>query len=338
MEKNIQKQLEIVEKSNAWIRNSLEGNKQKDAYRNMVNCRRKLKRKKFALEGNPAAAMYGESQVGKSYLISSLLSEEGKPFSITDENGTHNFIEEINPPGGGSESTSLVSRFSVNYKHNNKMNKSKFPWSIVLPIFLAVLFGIVCFLGASFLNINNEKVWGMSHTFGCFVIAAVITTLLGGTAIIAILLKRTSGNFKTCYIWEIIFLLLFVVFALFFTTRTSPFSHYFTVMARKAEIKPNLEKSITQAEKMFAAYESYAATREELYKNKLKSVAAAKNTNPSEYDDYGFKNNGVSDNKQIETMMFIVHADLFPTNYSDSMILMILMTNILINILFAGLF
>ena len=74
MEKNIQKQLEIVEKSNTWIKTSLEGNKAKEAYRSMVNCRRMLNKKKFALEGNPAAAMYGESQVGKSYLISSLLS------------------------------------------------------------------------------------------------------------------------------------------------------------------------------------------------------------------------------------------------------------------------
>jgi hypothetical protein len=116
MEQNIVKQLEIIEKANAWIRASLDGEKAKNAYRNMVNCRRKLNKKKFALEGNPAAAMYGESQVGKSYLISSLLSEEGKPFSIIDENNlVHNFIEEINPPGGGSESTSLVSRFSVNY-------------------------------------------------------------------------------------------------------------------------------------------------------------------------------------------------------------------------------
>ena len=129
MENTIQKQLEIIEKSNTWIKSSLEGNKAKEAYRNMVDCRRKLNKKKFALEGNPAAAMYGESQVGKSYLISSLLSEEGKPFSITDKNNAvHNFIEEINPPGGGSESTSLVSRFSVNYKPVN----SKFPVKAVL--------------------------------------------------------------------------------------------------------------------------------------------------------------------------------------------------------------
>ena len=131
MEKNIQQQLGIIEKSNTWINTLLEGNKAKEAYSSMVNCRRKLNKKKFALEGNPAAALYGESQVGKSYLISSLLSEEGNPFSITGENNVmHNFIEEINPPGGGSESTSLVSRFSVNYKPVNH----KFPVKAILPV------------------------------------------------------------------------------------------------------------------------------------------------------------------------------------------------------------
>ncbi len=198
------------------------------------------------------------------------------------------------------------------------MNKSKFPWAIVVTIFLAVFFGIVCFLGANFLNINDEKVWGMSHTFGCVVIASVIAILLGGTASIAILLKRTSGNFKTCFIFEVIFLLLFVVLALFFTTRTSPFPHYFTVMTHKDKIKINIEKSITQAEKMFEAYESYADNRENLYKNKLKSAVAAKSINPNEYAEYGFENNNIQYSKQIETKIFTVHADLFPTNYSDT--------------------
>jgi hypothetical protein len=129
MEQNIQKQLNIIEESNKWIHASLDGEKQKYAYRNIVNCRRKLNKKKFALQGNPAAAIYGESQVGKSYLISSLLSEEGKPFCITGEgNIVHNFIGEINPPGGGSESTSLVSRFSVNYRPIN----SRFPIKAIL--------------------------------------------------------------------------------------------------------------------------------------------------------------------------------------------------------------
>jgi hypothetical protein len=76
MEKNIQKQLEIVEKANAWIQNSLEGNKQKEAYRNMVNCRRKLNKKKFALEGIRCGNVWRKSG-WKVLPISSLLSEEG---------------------------------------------------------------------------------------------------------------------------------------------------------------------------------------------------------------------------------------------------------------------
>lgn len=115
----ISEQIRFIEKAFKWIKEteSMKGAKGEYAYHNLVDFRRKLKKKKFALESNAAAAVYGESQVGKSYLISSLLSEEGHPLVLQDENNvSYNFIEEINPPGGGSESTSLVSRFSVNYK------------------------------------------------------------------------------------------------------------------------------------------------------------------------------------------------------------------------------
>jgi len=197
-------------------------------------------------------------------------------------------------------------------------SKTKFTWAIVFPIFFAVIFGIVSFLGVNFLNISNEKVWGMSHTFGCIVIGAVIAILLGGTATIAILLKRTSGNFKTGFVCEVIFLFLFVLFATFFATKTSPFPHFFTVWAHKTDIQSKLQTSITQAENMFATYEDYVDNREHLYKNKLKSVVDAKNINPMEYEEYGFENNEISDASQIDTKMFTVHADLFPTNYSDT--------------------
>jgi len=117
----IQKELAVIEKSNALFANSLEGEALKKSRRVMVDCRRKLKREKFAFDDNPAAVLYGESQVGKSYLINGLLSVEGAPFLVKDGNGkSYDFIKEINPPGGGSESTSIVSRFSVNYEPINK--------------------------------------------------------------------------------------------------------------------------------------------------------------------------------------------------------------------------
>lgn len=116
----IQRQLEIVEKTNVWIKNSLEGNKAKDAYSKLVNIRRKLKRKKFALEGNPAAAMFGESQAGKSYLASALLSDANKSFKVIDGKGNeYDYKNEINPRGNEMESTSLVTRFSTKYTYSN---------------------------------------------------------------------------------------------------------------------------------------------------------------------------------------------------------------------------
>jgi hypothetical protein len=120
MEQNIQKQLSIIEESNKWIKTFLDGEKQIKAYRNLTNCRRKIKKKKIALQGNPAAAIYGASQMGKSYLVGSLLSENGKPFTIVDgTNKEFDFINTINPIGKKTEATSLATRFSTNYEWIN---------------------------------------------------------------------------------------------------------------------------------------------------------------------------------------------------------------------------
>ncbi|MEI7582741.1 virulence factor SrfC family protein [Runella sp.] len=139
MEQNILKQLELIEKSNAWIKSYLDGEKQKNAHRTMVDYRRKLNKKKFALEGNPAAAMFGESQAGKSYLVSALLSEAGSPFKILDGKGNEfDFKNQINPRGNEMESTSVVTRFSTKYKWINQdypiIAKLLSPTDIILVI------------------------------------------------------------------------------------------------------------------------------------------------------------------------------------------------------------
>ncbi len=197
------------------------------------------------------------------------------------------------------------------------MNQSKFTLADVLTVLASLSFGFICFLGVNFLNISNEKVWGMPHTEGCILMAVVIVLLLFGTAYGAKLFKRTKSSFKTCFVGEVILLMLFVLFAVFFLTKASPFNHYFTVTAQKSEINSKLQATISQAENMFAAYESYAEERQRHYRNKLRSVAAAKNINPNEYRAFGFQQ-GVADDIQINTKVFTLHADLFPTNYSDS--------------------
>ena len=98
----------------------MNGAKGESAYRNLVNYRRKLNKKKYALEENPAAAIYGASQMGKSYLVSNLLSEKGAPFTVIDGEGkSYVFLDEINPEGKKKEATSIVTRFSTNFKWIN---------------------------------------------------------------------------------------------------------------------------------------------------------------------------------------------------------------------------
>ena len=89
----------------------------------LKNYRRQMKTIQEALSENCSAAAYGESQVGKSYLMSSLLSSPSAPFVIENKGVTYSFIDEINPSGGNvskNESTGVITRFTLR-KSNEKM-------------------------------------------------------------------------------------------------------------------------------------------------------------------------------------------------------------------------
>jgi len=117
MKAQIEQQLSIIKNSIEWGKHNLNEIKQKNTYESLIKCRRTLKKKYFALTNNPSVAIYGESQMGKSYLVRSLLSETNNQFTIVDGNNEeHDFILNINPIGGGTESTSLITRFSTKYE------------------------------------------------------------------------------------------------------------------------------------------------------------------------------------------------------------------------------
>ena len=198
---------------------------------------------------------------------------------------------------------------------NNKKDKS-FTLANIITLLSASVCGVVCFHGKNFNSLANmveSVVW-----------AAGVAGLLAGTALGARTLKRKSRNlkssfvafgtvFKTSFIFEIILVVLFAVFSLYLAlSPSSPFTHYFTVTERRTEIREKLAENITQAENMFAEYERYAQNRKNLYEQKLRSVARAKNTRPSEYALY-FENNRVADANQIENIMSKVHENLFPS-------------------------
>lgn len=121
MLQKINQQLNIIQRANEWSKANLKDGGLTVFHQQLVEARRQLKKKKFAFENNPAAAIYGASQMGKSYLVGSLLSEDNKPFTILDGSGnTYDFINEINPIGGKTEATGLVTRFTTNLNWQHK--------------------------------------------------------------------------------------------------------------------------------------------------------------------------------------------------------------------------
>ena len=107
-------QIENINKSLDWIKK----NKPQDydqKFIQLIELRRTLRKVLSASYNNQGIAAFGKSQVGKSYLISCLLQDNGKPFMVKAGNELHNFVYKINPPsdnGGGKESTGVITRFS----------------------------------------------------------------------------------------------------------------------------------------------------------------------------------------------------------------------------------
>lgn len=120
MIEDINSNLEVIEQSIAWADKYCKDSFPREVFKNY---RRQLRRIRDTFTENCSAAAYGESQVGKSYLMSSLLSTPDNPFVIDNNGKKYSFIDEINPSGGNNtqkESTGVVTRFTIR-QTNHKM-------------------------------------------------------------------------------------------------------------------------------------------------------------------------------------------------------------------------
>jgi hypothetical protein len=78
--------------------------------------RRKIRKIENVITGKPVIAFFGASQVGKSYMVNSLLCDDSKKLFLLNHLNREekiDFIKEINPEGHGNESTSVITRFST---------------------------------------------------------------------------------------------------------------------------------------------------------------------------------------------------------------------------------
>ena len=113
MKNRIEKTISTINEARKWEIH-IDDNKKYAWRKDLIRIQRELTDLKYALEDNRSVAAFGESQMGKSYLISALLSEPGVPFCVQGGGTSYNFIDEINPsaPNSSVEATGVVTRFT----------------------------------------------------------------------------------------------------------------------------------------------------------------------------------------------------------------------------------
>ena len=66
----------------------------------------------FNINPNSTVAVFGPSQAGKSHLISAMAADENGQLLTHWDNQEINFITHVNPPGGDTEATGMVTRLT----------------------------------------------------------------------------------------------------------------------------------------------------------------------------------------------------------------------------------
>lgn len=112
----IESNKKVIDNSILWASKNLKYEEQSNLLLSLKSSKKVLTKINENLKNKPVIALFGASQVGKSYLIKNLLSVEGKPFLIENNFQKYDFLKDINPPGVGAESTGVVTRFTKEKK------------------------------------------------------------------------------------------------------------------------------------------------------------------------------------------------------------------------------
>lgn len=108
---------DAAEQAQQWIARNEErvrscGKSREDVLAKLRQQARLLRKLGRAAERKMCAGVFGPSQAGKSYLLSSLARDENKEVRCAFGDQTYDFLRDLNP-GGNKESTGLVTRFTM---------------------------------------------------------------------------------------------------------------------------------------------------------------------------------------------------------------------------------
>lgn len=130
MKNSIQKKINTINDALAWIKAN-KPDQYEQRFLQLVNERCRLRKIAATELENPAIAAYGESQKGKSYVITNMLSDNGSPFTVKAPGREYDFVKEINPITNNVEATGVVTRFTT-FAHSPERYRAEYPVLIKL--------------------------------------------------------------------------------------------------------------------------------------------------------------------------------------------------------------
>lgn len=134
-----------------WVAKHLKDNDRADTNYNIKKYRRTLNKVKAVVTEKPAVALFGASQVGKSYMANNLLYNFDNKLEVYDhqKGESMDFIKYINPEGKGNEATAPVTRFTSHRETDPNR----------LPIHLKIFSprDIVCILCDTYYSDFNDR-------------------------------------------------------------------------------------------------------------------------------------------------------------------------------------
>ena len=155
----IDQKIELIDRSLLWLKKNKPGDYKNRLY-SLADIRRKLRILSDAELDNPAIAAYGESQMGKSYLITNLLKKKDKPFEVVANGQRYDFIDRINPRSNDTEATSVVTRFT-SFKNYPDRYEPDFP---VMLRLLSVT-DLICILTDCYRNDVSDSIIPAKEVF-----------------------------------------------------------------------------------------------------------------------------------------------------------------------------
>ena len=104
----------LINDGTHWVNEYLKDEEQEQSRYALKKFRRQINKIKAVVNQKPTIALFGASQVGKSYMANNLLYNKDNKLEVYDHKSGKNidFIKELNPEGKGNEATSAVTRFT----------------------------------------------------------------------------------------------------------------------------------------------------------------------------------------------------------------------------------